>query len=63
MAWTGSDADFQAFIDALDKIEAGEWTPVDAVRTMPALSRVAGTCPCSNAVRWVAPAANGNGGA
>lgn len=49
--------DFLQFAEAMDQIAAGELTQVDAVRTMPALSRVAGTCPCSNAVRWV----NGNG--
>ncbi|MEM8886045.1 MAG: Phenylacetic acid catabolic protein [Planctomycetota bacterium] len=52
--------DFLSFVDYMDKIESGEMTHKDAVATMPALSRVAGTCPCSNSVRWVDPTVNGN---
>ncbi|MHC4937962.1 MAG: hypothetical protein ACYTHK_03230 [Planctomycetota bacterium] len=53
--------DFLGYLDYMDKVENGEMTQVEAVATMPALSRVAGTCPCSNAVRWVDPKVNGNG--
>jgi len=49
--------DFAQYLDFRGKVESGELTQPEAVATMPALSRVAGTCPCSNAVRWV----NGNG--
>ena len=49
--------DFGSYEDLMDKIDSGEMEMMDAVRQMPSLSRVAGTCPCSNAVRWV----NGNG--
>jgi len=51
--------DFAQYLEFQGRIGRGELTQVDAVRTMPALSRVAGTCPCSNAVRWVDPASNG----
>ncbi len=52
------------YIDYLEKarqVATGELDQVDAVRTMPQLSRVGGACPCSNAVRWVVPESNGNG--
>jgi len=51
--------DFLSYLDYLEKVEQGEMTQHEAVATMPALSRVAGTCPCSNAVRWVS--GNGSG--
>jgi 1,2-phenylacetyl-CoA epoxidase catalytic subunit len=51
--------DFLSYLDYATKVENGEMTQVEAVATMPALSRVAGTCPCSNSVRWVDPKANG----
>jgi len=45
----GGRTDQHAAVPA-DRSEQG-----DAVRTMPQLSRVGGSCPCSNAVRWVMP--------
>ncbi|MHC4410269.1 MAG: hypothetical protein ACYS0F_14875 [Planctomycetota bacterium] len=53
--------DFLGYLEYMTKVEAGEMTQKEAVATMPALSRVAGTCPCSNSVRWVDPKVNGNG--
>ena len=53
--------DFGSYIEYMDKVEAGEMTQKDAVATMPALSRVAGTCPCSNSVRWIDPSASVSG--
>ena len=54
--------DFLSFVDYMDKVEAGEMTQKEAVGTMPALSRVAGTCPCSNSVRWIDPSVSGPNG-
>jgi 1,2-phenylacetyl-CoA epoxidase catalytic subunit len=48
-----SGEDFREYLDALEKVTAGEMTLKDAVSRMPALRRVAGACPCSKAVRWV----------
>ena len=53
--------DLKLYADALAKVTAGELTVEDAIRKMPRLKRVGGTCPCSKSVRWVvedpAPAA------
>jgi 1,2-phenylacetyl-CoA epoxidase catalytic subunit len=49
-----SGRDFKQFVHTLRKVHGGEMTVKDAVRHMPALSRVGGVCPCSRAVRWVA---------
>ncbi len=53
--------DFRDFLEAMRQIDRGELTLDAAVRRMPDLRRVGGSCPCSSAVRWVvdepAPAA------
>ena len=45
--------DMRLYAEALVKVAAGEMTTEDAVRAMPKLKRVGGTCPCSKGVRWV----------
>src|SRR4029077_13038070 len=45
--------DMKMYIDALKQVVSGEPTPHEAIAKMPKLKRVGGTCPCSNAVRWV----------
>ena len=45
--------DFRDFLEALRQIDRGELTLDAAVRRMPDLRRVGGSCPCSRAVRWV----------
>ena len=59
--------DMRGYADTLRKVAAGEMTREDAIKRMPRLKRVGGTCPCSRAVRWVmddaaapAPATNGH---
>jgi hypothetical protein len=32
---------------------AGEYTVDEAIKKMPRLKRVGGTCPCSRSVRWI----------
>ena len=54
--------DFRDYVQMLERIDAGELTTEEASRTMPALRRVGGVCPCSKAVRWVVDEpSNGNG--
>mgnify|MGYP000902776495 CR=1 FL=1 len=45
--------DMRLYAEALTKVGAGELSTEDAVRAMPKLKRVGGTCPCSKGVRWV----------
>jgi len=45
--------DFRDFVELLRKVDTGETELAEAVNQMPALRRVAGTCPCSKSVRWV----------
>lgn len=45
--------DLRNYADALRQVAAGEITRADAVKRMPRLKRVGGTCPCSKGVRWV----------
>lgn len=45
--------DFRDYVDLVTRVHAGEMTADQAARTMPALRRVGGVCPCSRAVRWV----------
>jgi len=45
--------DMRAYSGMLNQVEAGEVSRDDAVKKMPRLKRVGGTCPCSRAVRWV----------
>jgi 1,2-phenylacetyl-CoA epoxidase catalytic subunit len=54
-----ASSDFKDFVDRLRQVESGEMSADEAARQLPALRRVAGTCPCSKSVRWVvdAPAA------
>jgi len=47
--------DFAEYTDLVRQVAAGELTQPEAAGRMPVLSRVGGTCPCSNAVRWVQP--------
>jgi 1,2-phenylacetyl-CoA epoxidase catalytic subunit len=51
--------DMRLYAEALAKVAAGELTTEDAVRAMPKLKRVGGTCPCSKGVRWVMEDADG----
>ncbi len=45
--------DMKLYADALRQVVAGELSAMDAVKAMPKLKRVGGTCPCSKGVRWV----------
>jgi len=45
--------DMRAYSGMLHQVEAGEVSRDEAVKKMPRLKRVGGTCPCSRAVRWV----------
>ncbi len=45
--------DMRLYAEALEKVAAGELKVEDAVKAMPKLKRVGGTCPCSKGVRWV----------
>ena len=51
--------DMRNYADALRQVAAGEITRDDAVKRMPKLKRVGGTCPCSKGVRWVMEDADG----
>ena len=48
-----ANRDFLHYVDLLKEIEAGTKTAAEAARSMPALRRVGGVCPCSKSVRWV----------
>ena len=41
------------YAEALRAVVSGEKTPAEAIKSMPRLKRVGGTCPCSKGVRWV----------
>jgi 1,2-phenylacetyl-CoA epoxidase catalytic subunit len=45
--------DMRNYAEALRGVAAGELTVQDAMKKMPKLKRVGGTCPCSKGVRWV----------
>ncbi|NOT34322.1 MAG: hypothetical protein HOP12_09155 [Candidatus Eisenbacteria bacterium] len=45
--------DLQNYANALRRVVSGELTPMDAIKAMPKLKRVGGSCPCSKGVRWV----------
>jgi benzoyl-CoA 2,3-epoxidase subunit B len=45
--------DMRGYADMLHKVAAGEMAREEAVKRMPRLKRVGGSCPCSRAVRWV----------
>jgi hypothetical protein len=45
--------DLRMYQEMLRKVTSGEMTAADAIKKMPKLKRVGGTCPCSRAVRWV----------
>jgi len=51
------------YVETLRKVVSGELSVQDAIKKMPRLKRVGGTCPCSRAVRWVVedPAARPGG--
>lgn len=51
--------DMRLYSEALRKVAAGELSAMDAVKSMPRLKRVGGTCPCSKGVRWVLEDADG----
>jgi hypothetical protein len=52
--------DLRNYADALRLVAKGEITRDDAVKRMPKLKRVGGTCPCSKGVRWVMEEPNGD---
>jgi len=52
--------DMRNYADALRRVAAGEITAADAVKRMPKLKRVGGSCPCSKGVRWVMEESNGD---
>jgi len=45
--------DLRNYAEALREVAAGTKTVEEAVRAMPRLKRVGGSCPCSKGVRWV----------
>jgi hypothetical protein len=45
--------DMRSYADTLRKVIAGEYTVDEAIKKMPRLKRVGGTCPCSRSVRWI----------
>ena len=45
--------DFKDYADTLGEIHRGETTVEQAVRRMPTLRRVGGSCVCSKGVRWI----------
>ena len=45
--------DLRMYAETLRRVVAGELSVADAIKKMPRLKRVGGTCPCSRAVRWV----------
>ena len=47
-------SDFKHYAELLRQVARGEITLEQAARSMPALRRVGGVCPCSKSVRWVA---------
>jgi hypothetical protein len=51
--------DLRNYADCLRAVAAGTMTVSDAVKKMPKLKRVGGTCPCSKGVRWVLEEADG----
>jgi 1,2-phenylacetyl-CoA epoxidase catalytic subunit len=52
--------DLRNYADALRRLVAGEITVADAIKAMPKLKRVGGTCPCSKGVRWVMETPSGS---
>jgi benzoyl-CoA 2,3-epoxidase subunit B len=46
--------DMRGYADLLRQVAKGEVTRDEAIKKMPRLKRVGGTCPCSRSVRWVA---------
>ncbi len=55
-----ANTDFRDYIEKLRDVTSGEMELQEAVRKMPALRRVAGSCPCSKSVRWVSDEATAN---
>ena len=45
--------DMRNYAAALRQVAAGTLSVTDAIKSMPKLKRVGGTCPCSKGVRWV----------
>jgi 1,2-phenylacetyl-CoA epoxidase catalytic subunit len=45
--------DLRVYAGALREVTSGQLSIADAMRKMPKLKRVGGTCPCSKSVRWV----------
>jgi len=45
--------DMKNYAEALRGVASGALTVSDAIKKMPKLKRVGGTCPCSKGVRWV----------
>jgi benzoyl-CoA 2,3-dioxygenase component B len=48
--------DLKMYAETLRKVVAGELTVPEAIKRMPRLKRMGGTCPCSRSVRWVVEA-------
>ncbi|MBI5711451.1 MAG: phenylacetate-CoA oxygenase subunit PaaI [Candidatus Eisenbacteria bacterium] len=55
--------DMRNYAEALRGVAAGTLAVADAVKKMPKLKRVGGTCPCSKGVRWVMEEGEGAPGA
>jgi len=51
--------DMRLYADALRQVVAGTLTVEQAVKAMPKLKRLGGSCPCSRSVRWVMEEADG----
>ncbi|HYM80180.1 MAG TPA: Phenylacetic acid catabolic protein [Candidatus Limnocylindria bacterium] len=53
--------DMKTYAETLRQVATGELTVADAIKKMPKLKRVGGTCPCSRSVRWVVEESATNG--
>jgi len=51
--------DMKLYAEGLRAVAKGEKTPAEAMKAMPRLKRVGGSCPCSKGVRWVMEDADG----
>lgn len=50
-----ANKDFSTYLGLMKQVAAGELSSDEAQMRAPRLSRVGGSCPCSNAVRWIQP--------
>src|SRR5262249_21300315 len=51
--------DMRLYAEALRQVAAGTLTVEQAVKSMPKLKRLGGSCPCSKSVRWVMEESDG----